>query len=452
MNIVIAGGGETGIELCQEFSSTVNIILIEKNKDIVEDALGSLDIEAIVGTSEDVRIQREAGVGTCDLFIAVTDSDEANIISCVVAKNLGAKATLARIREPSFMESANFIKDSLGISQIINPNEEAARKIRELIKFEDADHIDYFVDGKVTLVAFKIDEGLDLIGKKLYEIDWKQHNLIVALIERNDELMVPNGSTTIEKEDRLYLTGDRSTITKFYKRLNINTKPVESVFIIGGSRTAYYLMESLRDSSITIKLVEIDYDKAIKFAANFPEAIVIHGDGTDQNLLKEENIDSYDAVITLTGNDEENLITSLFARHMDIKKTITKVQRNNILNLLSNMDLGTTINLKRILVDRISRFVRSISSGIKHSAINNLYTIAYGQALAVEFEVQEGNKWCGVPLKDLDIKEGLLVTGVYRDREIYIPNGDFHIQPGDIVLVITSHVHYESLEGLLENE
>lgn len=451
MNIVIAGAGETGKTLCRDLSGNLNIILIDRNKHLIEEALNEYDIEAIVGNAGDVEIQREAGVDKADVFVATSESDELNIIACLVAKSLGARNTIARIRDPEYMASAAYIKDSLGITEIINPNMEAANKIKEIVRFGEIDNIEYFMNDQLNLVALKVDREADLIGKKLQDIDWKNKRILICIIERGEELIIPHGQRQILEGDEIYITGDKVSLASFYREMKIDSQPVESAFIIGGARTAYYLMNRLEEARVQTKLIEIDYSKAEQFAIDFPSAIVIHGDGTDQDLLLEENIDRYDTVISLTGVDEENLMASLFARHLGISKTITKVRNNKLLKLLHNTEIGTTINLKRLTVDRISRFIRSLSPN-GHSEIKTLYTIADEKALALEFEVKEGNGWCKGPIKDLEIKDSVLLAGILRKGRVLIPNGDMQVMVNDRLLLITSQTDYDGLEELLNNE
>lgn len=449
MNIVIVGGGKVGETICQELSDIADIVLIDNNPKVIESIFSQYDIQAVVGNGANVNVQREAMVENADIFISVTNSDELNIIACIIAKKLGAKYTISRVRSPEYHDSVDFIKTSLGISGMINPEFESARIIDEILKYPTAQGIESFAGGKVNLVQISLEEGSFIENLTLKEFrESFNGKLLVAIVVRGNEVFIPTGNTKLLSGDTIHVTGSTKDLDKFYRSIRKYSSPVESALIIGAGRLSYYLVKKLVSEGVQVKLIEVNKDIATKFSQQFPEIAVINADGTDQDILEEEGISEYDACIALTGIDEENIMISLFAKHKNVKKCIAKVNRTSMLKLLNQVGLDTIITPKRIIADKIVRFVRSISA-TGESCVEKLYKVADRRAEVLEFIAAEPSKVIGVPLWELNTLENTLVVFIMRNGELIFPTGEDSILANDRVVVVTTQENITDLDDIL---
>lgn len=449
MEIIIVGAGKVGKNLCRDLADENDVILVDVNSTVLEEAFSNFDIQAILGNGADILIQQEINAGNSDVFIAVTDSDEINIISCIIAKNLGAKHTIARVRSPEYQYSADFINESLGITAMINPDYEAAVRINEILQFPLAKDIENFGRGKLKVVSYVVEGHEEIVGQDLVALDeWIKGRVLVRMIERGDEVFIPRGDTVIEPGDVMYLTGSIQDLEDFFKEIDEYQKDITNTIIIGASRITYYLLQMLRHRHVRTKLIEIDPEKARTFAENFNEVVVIRGDGTDQELLLDEGFSTYEASISLTGIDEENIMVSMFANHCKMSKTITKVNRTSMLKLINYMDIGSIITPKDLVSNHIIRFIKSLQA-TANSSVERLYKLSDRRVEALEFEVKKSSPVTNRPLKDLKLKDDILVAVILRDQEVIYPNGDSMIEQGDQVIVFSMDDHIDVLEDIL---
>jgi len=449
MNIVIAGGGKVGELLCRELTREGNdLSLIEINKNKVERLTNKMDITGVVGNCADYDIQKMANIETCDIFISVTSEDEINIISSIIAKKIGAKYTIARVRNPEYSSHIDFIREGLGISMMINPEKEAANDILRVINFPEALSVEEFANGRVSIVELKVDESNELAGVPIHQFRQKYGNILVTAIDRGDETIIPTGVSVLEPNDSIFVIGSKRDLTLFYKKIGIKKNRFNSAMIIGGGRIAHYTIERLLKKKTKIKVIEKNHEKAKELSAKFSKAIVLEGDGTDQDFLREEGIESFDVVIGLTGVDEENIIISLFALSQGTQKVITKVSRTDLLKILGNVGLQSIITPKRLISNKIIQFVRSLTNE-GSSNFGTFFRLADNQAEAMELQVDKESKATNIPLIDLKTKPNLLIAYIVRDRKLIFPSGTDVIKEDDLVIIVTTNKNFDEIDDIL---
>lgn len=450
MDVVIAGGGKIGEALCQELAvEDINIVLIEQNPNRLERIINKSDITGLAGDGADYDNLVEAGVPNCDIFIAVTPEDETNIISSIIARKLGATHTIARVRNPKFSNHLEFVRETLGITMIINPELEAAKHISKILEFPEPLSVESFERGRVNIVEILIRKNSDLIDTSLEQFRQTYGDVLICAVTHKQDTFIPSGETTLRAGDRLYVTGSNEDLTNFYTKAGYKEDTVNSALIIGGGRETYYLLKMLASHPIDFKVIELKHDTAVELSADFPDAMIIHGDGTDQELLNEERIDQFDSVLSLTGIDEENIINSLYAVSLNVNKVITKVSRTGLLKILGDMDLQSIVVPKRIITSKILRFVRSLTS-TKASNVEALYRIADNKVEALQFLIKKDSQVIGVELKDLQTKDNTLVAYIIRDEQLIFPSGTDSIQAGDHVIIVTTHKAFDDIDDILK--
>lgn len=450
MNIIVAGGGKVGELLCVELTNEGNdITLIEKNQKKLERLVNKNDITGVIGNCVTHDTLVEANADLADIFIAVTSEDEINIISCIIAQKLGVKHTIARVRNPEYSAHIDFMREGLGISMMINPEKEAAEDILRVVKYPKALSIEEFAEGRVNISEIHIDEGSPLEGVKISDFRQKFGNILVTVIVRGEETIIPTGLTTLQADDEIFVVGSKKDLTAFYRKISKKKEKIKSVLIIGGGRIAHYLIGMLLDIGVNVKVIEHNYDIAKELSAQFPKAIIIEGDGTDQELLIEERIDYYDAVVTLTGVDEENILTSMFVDTLESKKIITKVSRTDLLKIMGNTGLQTIITPKRLIAYKIIRFVRSLKYK-SSSSFENFFRVANNEAEAMQFRVGSQSNVIDIPLIDIKLKDDILIAFIIRGEELIFPKGSDVIKPDDEVIVVTTHKRYEEIDDILQ--
>ena len=450
MKIIIVGAGKVGEYLFTDLNTEDNdIILIEKKQDILNEMLSKYDIMGISGSGTNYDVLEEAGVNECEVFISVTESDEVNIISCIFAKNMGAKYTIARVRNPEYYAKYDFVKDVLGIDLVINPEFVAAREISRGLKYPSAHSVETFVDGRVKLIGITVGENNPLKDVKIKELQQKFNiKVLIGIVERHGEIFIPSGEFVIREGDRVHFTGIDEYVYKFYNLLKVGDKKIESVFIIGGSRISYYLISNLIKENIKVKLVEVNRDIATSFSEKFPSKVkVICADGSDSDVIDEEGLKNYDACVALTGIDEENIMLAMFAEKLNVKKSIAKVSRISLLNIIPPKENFTFVTPKRLVSDIIISVVRSIINS-EGSNIETLHRLS-NNVEAVEIKVNKTSKAIGTPLKDLDIKENVLVAYIIRDNSLIFPTGEDSILVGDTVIVISKASVIQNIDSIL---
>ncbi|MCI6153445.1 Trk system potassium transporter TrkA [Fusobacterium perfoetens] len=451
MKIIIVGAGKVGELLCNDLSNEGNdITLIETDSKILDKVLSYNDIMGIVGNGTDCEILKEAYIENTDIFIAVTQSDEINIISSIMAKKLGAKYTIARVRNPLYFSQMKFMSESLGIDRLLNPEAEAAFFISKNLEFPNALNVETFAKNKVTMVEFLVQKESYIDGIKLKDFKHNHFsNILVCIVQRGQEVFIPTGNFILKSGDKIYITGNPNDIQEFSKSLGNNDEKIKSVMIIGGGKITHYLIKILLEKKINVKVIEANSEKAKILSETFEDATIIHGDGTDNELLEEENFRNYDALISLTGIDEENIILSLYANKVGIKKTITKINGISLFNVLELVGLQSIITPKKIVADHIIKIVRSLISSQEEN-IETLYRIAENKVEAIEFKVPKTSMIINVPLKKLDIKENLLILYIIRNNKVIFPKGDDVILPEDKIIIITTEKYLNDVNKILK--
>lgn len=451
MKIVIIGAGKVGELLCRDLSLEGNdIILVEQDAKILEKILANNDIMGFVGNGVSYDTQMEAEVPKADVFIAVTEKDEINIIASVIAKKLGAKYTIARVRSTDYSSQLEFMTDSLGIDLVINPELEAAKDIKQNIDFPDALNVESFLDGRLKLVEFQIDEDSPIAGVSLFDFKQKYFpHLLVCIIKREDKIIIPSGNNFIKAGDRIYITGSNSEIIKFQDALGKNNKKIKSAFIIGAGIISHYLVQEFLKDKIQVKIVELNPKKANKFSEYLPQATIINADGSNVDVLKEENFKNYDSCISITGIDEVNMFISIYAKKIGIKKIITKLNKLSFVDILGENSFQSIITPKKIIADNIVKVVRSIASK-KKNLIENLYRLENNKVEAVELLINSKSKVSNIPLKDLKIKKNLIIAYIIRNNVAIFPKGTDVIKEGDRVIIITAESFFDDINHIIE--
>ena len=437
MRIIIVGCGKVG-ELLTEYISREghDVIVVDSDPQVIEDAVNEYDVMGIAGNGASNSVLTEAGAEEADLLVAATASDELNIMCCLVARKLGTKHTIARVRNPEYSDQMAFMRDEFGLSMTVNPEYDAAHEILRVIQFPEALRVDTFAKGRVDLVELKIDDGHPLCGRKLSELSAVLGvNILVCAVRRGDEVIIPSGDFTPENGDIIHITAPHTELAALFRKLGIEEKRIRSVMMIGGGKIAFFLAKMLESFGIQVKLVESDPARAEQLADNLPKAMVIAGDGTDSDVLIEEGIDSVDALVSLTGIDEENIIISLFAATRKVDKVITKINRLDMMKMLSSIGLECVISPKNITANNILRYVRGLGNS-DGSSVQTLYKIVDGKAEALEFTAAESFEFRGVPIKDMHIRKNILLACIIRGGKVIYPHGGDTIELGDSVIVV----------------
>ena len=448
MKIVLVGGGKVGFALCRSLvAEKHDVVLIEQNEAVLNHIVSRFDIMGLLGNGADFAILEQAGVQECDIFIALTEYDEVNMISAVLAKKMGAKETIVRVRNPEYSNAYFKEKNILGFSLIVNPELLAARAISNIIDFPNALSVERFAGGRVSLMEFVIKDSSGLCQMPISDFRKKFGNIIVCAMERDHQLMIPSGDVTIQDKDRIFVTGNRVDMMLFHNYFK--SRAVKSLLIVGAGKIAYYLLGILKDSRIDIKVIEINPERARFFSEKFPNLYIVQGDGTAKDILLEESAPSYDAVATLTGVDEENIITSMFLDRVGVQKNITKVNRTSLLEIIHAPDFSSIITPKIIAVDTIMHFIRGRVNA-QYSDLQAMHHLANGQIETLQFQIKETNKMTAKPLSQLKLKKGVLIAAIIRKGKTIFPTGEDMLEVGDKLLVTTLLPNITKIYDLIE--
>ena len=448
MKIVLVGGGKVGFALCRSLvAEKHDVVLIEQNEAVLNHIVSRFDIMGLLGNGADFTILEQAGVQECDIFIALTEYDEVNMISAVLAKKMGAKETIVRVRNPEYSNAYFKEKNILGFSLIVNPELLAARAISNIIDFPNALSVERFAGGRVSLMEFVIKDSSGLCQMPISDFRKKFGNIIVCAMERDHQLMIPSGDVTIQDKDRIFVTGNRVDMMLFHNYFK--SRAVKSLLIVGAGKIAYYLLGILKDSRIDTKVIEINPERARFFSEKFPNLYIVQGDGTAKDILLEESAPSYDAVATLTGVDEENIITSMFLDRVGVHKNITKVNRTSLLEIIHAPDFSSIITPKSIAVDAIMHFIRGRVNA-QYSDLQAMHHLANGQIETLQFQIKEANKMTAKPLSQLKLKKGVLIAAIIRKGKTIFPTGEDMLEVGDQLLVTTLLPNITKIYDLIE--
>ena len=440
MNIIIAGHGKVGSTLTRQLSAEGhNITLIDSSPRIVSDSVERYDVMAVHGNCATMDVLKEAGVADADLLIAATNADEINMLCCTTAHGINPKIhTIGRIRNPEYTEQIYALRDIFGLSMAINPEKQAAAEIEKLLKFPGFLRRDVFAKGRTEIVELRIDKSSKLLGARLMDLSGiiKCRVLICAVL-RDGVAMVPNSGTfTFREDDRVFVTAPTKNLTTLLKSLGIITRRVRSCLLCGGGRVCYYLASNLIKSGISVTIVEKDYDRCTDLCEKLPSATVIHGNAGNTELLESEGLTNFDALVTMTGSEELNMIISLYANSVGVPQVITKLGHISNQTIIDSLKLGSVICPKDLAANSIVRYVRAMQN--QTGAALSVHSIADGQVEAMEFRVDETTKNCGIPLKNLKPKDNVLIASITHGSQTEIPNGDSMFHAGDSLVIVTT--------------
>lgn len=450
MNIIIVGCGKVGTTLAKRLNEEKHdIVLIDKDGDKLRSITDRYDVMGLEGNGASVQTQKEAGVASADLLIATTNSDELNLLCCLIAKKAGDCHTIARIRDPEYYKEVRYIKEELNLSMVINPEQAAAAEIARLIKFPSAVSIDSFARGRLELMKISVPDDSALNGMKVFEMSQKLHcSVLLCVIERGNEVIIPYGNMELKAQDNISFIAEHNQAREFLAAVGLSMTTIKSLMLIGGSKISYYIAKRLEDTNISVKIIDWDFDRCQTLSDLLEKAIIINGDGSDQQLLAEEGIADMDAIGSMTGIDEENIVLSLYAASVSKAKIITKINRVDFQDVIRNMNLGSVINPKNITADLIVRYVRAMNNTVG-SNVETLYKIAGDRAEALEFKVGKESSVIGKQLQDMKFIDQLLIAAITRNGKVIRPNGQSMIEAGDTVIVVTTENGLNDLEDIL---
>jgi trk system potassium uptake protein TrkA len=452
MNIIIVGCGKVGSTIAKQLCNEgYDVTVIDNNPNKLRAVSDGMDAMAMVGDGTSYTTLKEAGIESADVLIAVTDSDEKNLLCCVIGKRTGNLAAIARVRNPVYSNERDFLQKGFGLAMLINPESAGAEEMGRIFRFPSAIDIETFAKGKIELLTVRIPEKSLLAGKPLTYIHQKlRTDVLVAVVRRKGQVIIPSGDFVIEAGDLVSVIAEHEQAHEFFRKIGIETHRVRDVLIIGGGKMTYYMAKNLAASGIGIKIIEKDLKRCEVLSELLPDAEIICGDGTDEDLLLEEGIEKVDGVAAVTGMDEQNIMLTLFARSQsDNVKTVTKVGKLSFTKVIDSLDLGSVVNPKETTAEYIIQFVRSMRASMG-SNVENLYKIANGEAEAIEFHVTEKTRAVSIPLVKLNTKKNILIGKIFRNGRAFTPTGHDSIEVGDsVILVVLSKDKIRDLDDIL---
>ena len=451
MKIIIVGCGSVGRTLARKLNDDGNdVTVIDMSAEKINTLTNRFDVMGIVGNGATHTVQREAGVEQADLLIAVTNSDELNLLCCVIAKKEGKCQTIARLKNPEYSKDAAYLKEELGLAMVINPEYAAAEEIARVLRFPSALKIEPFAKGKVELIKFKIHKGSPIVGMSVKEVATKyQTDLLVCTIEREEEAYIANGDFVFEEKDVVSVIASPKSANEFFSKINHKGHSIKNALVVGGGIITHYLCDILQRSSIELRIIERDLKACEELSAQWQKTVVIHGNSSDRELLKEEGIETAGAFVALAPYDEENILLSVFAKSVGCGKLITKINRTDYDHVINQLELDTSICPKNITSDVILRYVRATNNA-QGSNVERLYNIIQDKVEASEFIAKESSPLIGVPLKDLRFRKDILIASISRGDNVIIPRGNDVVQAGDTVVVVSRQLGLQELAEVLE--
>lgn len=451
MNIIIVGCGKVGYTLVEQLSGEDhNIVVIDEKEEKVKSITDELDAMGIVGNGVSYQVLQEAGITDTDLLIAVTGSDEQNLLCCVIAKKAGNCKTIARVRNPIYNEESNFLRKELGLAMIINPELTSASEIARIFQFPSAVKIDTFSKGRIELLHFRVTKECLLNHYELIHIRTTlKCEVLVCMVTRGEEVLIPKGDFVFQEGDIVAIISTPPRANEFFKKIGIGTGRIHSAMVVGGGTIAYYLAKRLLAVGIETKIIEQDSARCDQLNELLPRATVICGDGTDQKLLLQEGLSSMDGFAALTGMDEENILLSLFAKKTSSAKIVTKINRINFNSVLNDLRLDSITYPRLLTADTIIKYARSMNESL-NSNVENLYKLEEGRAEALEFYIKETSLVTDTPLEKLSLRKNLLICCINRGGKFIIPGGQDELRVGDSVVVVLTHSRLNDIKDILE--
>lgn len=450
MKIIIVGLGKVGHTLADELSKEgTDITVVDCREEAVQAVSAQYDLMGVVGNGASYSTLMEAGIEEADLLIAVTSSDELNLLCCLIARKAGNCQTIARVRSYEYSTEIDFIKEELGLAMVINPEATAAVEIARNLKFPSAIDVDSFAKSRVDILKFRVPEQSVLDNMKLSELSSKIHsNVLICGVERGEELIIPNGDVALKAKDLISFVSEANDANQFFRRAGIVSNQVKNLMIVGGGSVAFYLAKMLLEAGIRVKIIEKNLKRCEQLCELLPKATIVHGDGTDKDLLMEEGIDRYESFASLMNIDEENILLSLYAKKAGNMKTITKISRIAFDEVIRELNLDTIIHPKEITAEHIIRYVRSMKNSMG-SNVETLHKIIDGKAEALEFVIRHRSRVTDIPLLELKIRKGILVACITRSGRVIIPRGFDKMQIGDTVIIVTRHKGLNDIDDIL---
>ena len=453
LRIIIVGCGKVGSTLIERLDQEGHdITIIDQNPSKITEITNQYDIMGIVGNGASYNVQKEAGIDNADLIIAVTGSDELNLLCCTIARREGRCAAIARVRTPEYSNEIGFIRERLGLAMVINPELEASREAARILSLPTALEISSFAHGTAEMVKIKIPEDNILHNMSIADLGRKMgNNVLICAVEREGEFTIPSGNFIMQSGDIISFVGTRKNARAFLRQIGYLTKQVRNTLIVGGGKAAYYLADQLINAVINVKIIDSDFNRCEELSILLPEAIIIHGDGTNRDLLKEEGIEDVESFVPLTGIDEENIMLTLHAKQVSHTnaKVITKINRINFTDVINQLDLGSVLYPKYITSEAIIAYVRARQAASEESNIETISHLFNQRVEAIEFHITEQSSITNVPLKDLRLKKNLLIAFIARKGSILIPSGNDTLQKDDNVMVVTTHVGFRDIHDIV---
>lgn len=454
MRIVVVGAGKVGRVLTEQLAAEKHdIVVIDQDSDLIESLVNIYDVRGVVGNGGCYDVQKDAFEDGADLLIATTSSDESNILACLVAKKLGTPHTIARIRNPEYEKQLHFMREELGLSMVVNPEKATAREIARVLRFPSAIKREQFCRQRFELVEYRVNEGNPLEGLQLSDLYRNiRVKILICAVARGQQTIIPTGATVLQKGDKIYLTASARELESFFRKLNIFKARANNIMIVGASRIAYYLVKELQDIQKRMTVIDSNAARCQAMSEKFPGVLVIHGDGADSELLSEERISEMDAFVPLTGLDETNIILAMYANQFPNCKVVAKINRPSFADLANQKGLvDSVVSTAAVTSETIARYVRAMQNSFDSDNIKTLHRLVGGRVEALEFNVGPGLPFIGVPLKDLNLREGMLVAGIVRQNGApVIPSGADALQEGDDVVIVTTDTTLHALRDIVK--
>ena len=449
LNIIIVGCGVVGTALVEQLVvENHDITVVDTSPQKVQKITDTYDVMGVVGNGASFSVQKEAGIVDADLIIAVTDSDELNLLCCTVASRVGHCSTIAKVRNPEYSHELNHIKDKLGLAMIVNPEYEASREIYKILCLPTALEATSFAHGKADLVKIRIPHGNILDGMTIAQLGKSTNDVLVCGVERNNQIYIPTGDFELKAGDMLSFVAPAKKVSDFLKQIGFKTNKVKNTMIIGGGDAGYYLAKRLSDNGIDVCLIDKDKERCEEIATLLPKVVVINGNGVDEDLLNEEGLQSAESFVTLTGSDEENILLTVHAKQFSNAKLVTKINRIRFKDAINTLDIGSVIYPRYITSEAIIAYVRAKSAS-KGSNVETLYHLFDHRVEAVEFKIDKESKVTNVPIMKLKLKDNLLICFIFRRGKVIIPSGQDCILPGASVMLVTTHTGFNDISNIL---
>ncbi len=442
MKIIVIGAGKVGSTLAgQLVKEGHEVVVMDTNQERLDELQNRIDIMTLCGNGASKEYLEEAEVAECDLVIAATSADEVNILSCFIARQIGAPKTIARVRNPEYRNQLELMKEELGLSMIVNPELSAANEISRILRFPSANDVELFCRGHVELVEYTIGKDCPLANLALKDIYGKYKiKVLICAVRREEDIFIPKGDFVLKEGDKINITASPKNIHDFFEAIGSFKRPVKSVMIIGGSMIAYYLADQLIDMGIDVKIIEQNTRRCEELSEMLPKVSIVCANATEKDIMLEEGILDFDGFVALTGLDEMNIIYGMYAKTKDVEKVITKVHHLSFPEVIESSGIESVVSPKLITAERISSYVRAIQNSYSKNKVESLRRIVDNRIEALEFIVRENESFVGVPIKDLPIKENVLVAAIVRHGRAIIPGGFDIIKKGDSVVVITPDI------------